>query len=117
MGSLENGVRRVIAWIALTLGIFSLSAAKSALAQSRDQPAVSSGDGAPPHHSVAFDVPRVAYTDTAFGSAPLVLGAAGFGEARGAESEGSSARLGGGIRVWGSPIDRVLLVVDAQRRD
>jgi len=68
-------------------------------------------------HSVAFDVPRVAYTDSAFGSGALTLGAAGFGELRSSSDTTADPHFGGGIRIWGSPIDRLLFVLDAQRRD
>ena len=88
-----------------------------AAAQAADR-AGSEGSANPPaHHSVALDVPRVAYTDTAFGVGALTIGAAGFGELRGTENPGTQPHIGGGLRLWGSPIDRLLLVFDAQRRD
>ena len=82
-----------------------------------DRPSTANNDALAQHHSVALDVPRVAYTDTAFGVAPSTLGVAGFGEARNGVNTESQAHLGGGLRLWGSPIDRLLLVLDARRND
>ena len=86
-------------------------------AQTVDSPSASISPEVAKRHSVSLDVPRVAYTDTAFGVGAATLGASGFGEARGSASAGTQPHLGGGIRVWGSPIDRLVLVLDAQRRD
>jgi hypothetical protein len=82
-----------------------------------DRPAEPEPEQKAARHSVAFDVPRVAYTDTAFGSGALTLGAAGFGELRSSSDTSADPHFGGGIRIWGSPIDRLLFVLDAQRRD
>ena len=86
-------------------------------AQTIDSAGTSVTQSAPARHSVSFDVPRVAYTDSAFGVGALTLGAAGFGEARGSANASAQPHLGGGLRIWGSPIDRLVLVLDAQRRD
>ncbi|HTA91566.1 MAG TPA: hypothetical protein VK745_18410 [Polyangiaceae bacterium] len=82
-----------------------------------DAPALNDANATNAHHSVALDVPRVAYTDTAFGVSPATLGAAGFGEVRNGVNTESNAHLGGGLRIWGSPVERLLFVLDAQRND
>jgi hypothetical protein len=118
MGSSYKARVRLIVRGLIAPGVLQLIWLGSAWAQSVDQPGSNSREGAAPqHHSVALDVPRVAYTDTAFGTAPLVLGAAGFGEMRGTDNRETQPHVGGGIRLWGSPIDRLLLVITAQRRD
>lgn len=61
------------------------------------------------------EVPRVAYTHTAFGSSTVSIGAAGMAESHGGAS--NRAFLGGGIRVWGSPVDRLTLLADGERRE
>jgi len=45
------------------------------------------------------------------------MGIAGFGEARNGVNTESHAHIGGGLRIWGSPVDRLLFVLDAQRND
>jgi hypothetical protein len=89
----------------------------AASAQENDATSANAPNEPRQHHSVSFDVPRVAYTDTAFGVGALTMGAAGFGEARGSANANAQPHLGGGVRLWGSPIDRLVLVLDAERRD
>jgi hypothetical protein len=91
--------------------------AKSFPTHNADRPSSADSDSIVQHHSVSLDVPRVAYTDTAFGVAPSTLGIAGFGEVRNGVDTESDAHLGGGLRIWGSPVDRLLFVLDAQRND
>jgi len=67
--------------------------------------------------SAATEVTRVAYTHTAFGSAYRTVGAAAFSDGRGSFERTSKLRLGGGIRVWGAPIERVTLLADGERRE
>jgi len=117
MGQARQGIKRVVVCTVVLTTVAQLTSIEFARAQVADEPGLNTDGSAAPHHSVALDVPRVAYTDTAFGVGPGVLGAAGFGEVRGSAAQGSDPRLGGGIRLWVSPIDRLLLVLDAQRRD
>jgi len=61
---------------------------------------------------VRDDVPVVALTHSAFGSRPGKVGAHGFGYATGASS-GSVG--GGGVTVYGSPLNRLTLLVTGER--
>ena len=102
---------------ALALSLVHWAGAGVARAQSTDRPGSGAVPDAPSHHSVSWDIPRVAYTDSAFGAGARTLGAAGFGEARGSAAGSAQPHLGGGVRIWGSPLERLLFVFDAQRRD
>src|SRR5690242_14958505 len=64
-------------------------------------------------HNVRADIPILAYTYTAYGAVAKTVGAQGYGA--GLFASRQSAVLGGGATVWGSPVDRLTLVVDAQR--
>ncbi len=59
------------------------------------------------------DVPQLNYAYSAFGSDPMRFGALGFGAVSGGAR--SPADAGGGARMWGSPIERLTLQVNAQR--
>jgi hypothetical protein len=65
---------------------------------------------------LATDIPLVAYTTNAFGADAMTLGASGFGESRLSPSS-KQAFANGGLRVWGSPIERIVLMLDAQQRE
>lgn len=60
---------------------------------------------------------QVAYTPSAFGTDAGVIGAAGFSSARGDLAAGQPAQFGGGLRIWGSPLERLAFQVDGERRD
>jgi hypothetical protein len=93
------------------LTVFSGSAA----AQEKDEAPSSAARGPAP--TAASETPTVAYTHTAFGVRSGTVGAAGYGESRGGFQSTPPARWGGGLRIWGSPIDRLTLFADAERRD
>jgi hypothetical protein len=59
------------------------------------------------------EAPTVAYTYTAYGAPARTIGAQGYG--LGLAGPGQRATAGGGILMWGSPIDRLTLIVDAPR--
>ena len=59
------------------------------------------------------EAPIVAYTYTATGAPARTIGAQGYG--MGLAGPGQKATAGGGILMYGSPIDRLTLVVDAPR--
>lgn len=58
-------------------------------------------------------VPNTAYTYTAYGAYAKTLGAQAYGSGLGAS--GQRGIIGGGITVWGSPIDRLTIIGDGQR--
>jgi len=62
---------------------------------------------------VRSEVPNLAYAYTAHGATAKSLGAMAYGLGVGAA--GQKGILGGGVTVWGAPIDRLTLVGDAQR--
>jgi hypothetical protein len=58
-------------------------------------------------------IPNVAYAYSALGARERTLGAQTYGV--GLVARGQRGTLGGGVSVWGSPIDRLTLIGDAQR--
>jgi hypothetical protein len=68
---------------------------------------------APPPRDVRREVPIVAFTYNAAGVSAKSVGAQGY--ALGLAASGQDAVLGGGATVWGSPIQRLTLIADAQR--
>lgn len=62
---------------------------------------------------VRTEIPNVAYAYTAHGATAKSLGAMAYG--LGVAGAGQKSILGGGVTVWGSPIDRLTLSADAQR--
>jgi hypothetical protein len=66
-----------------------------------------------PTKDVRSEVPNLAYAYTAHGATARSLGAMAYGLGVGAADQ--KGILGGGVTVWGSPIDRLTLVGDAQR--
>lgn len=87
----------------------------SAAAQEKDEPSTGAEHGPPP--TAASETPTVAYTHSAFGVRNHVVGAAGYGESRGSFESSPRPEFGGGLRIWGAPIDRLTLFADAERRD
>lgn len=57
------------------------------------------------------DIPIVAYAYSADGAPAKTVGAYGYGV--GLAAKGQDNALGGGVTVWGSPIDRLTLIGDA----
>ncbi len=57
------------------------------------------------------DIPIVAYAYSADGAPAKTVGAYGYG--LGLAAKGQDSALGGGVTVWGSPIDRLTLIGDA----
>lgn len=85
-------------------------------------PAVSPAPATPPNDSagqtpqtrdVRTEIPILAYTYTAFGASAKSVGAQAYGLGLG--GAGQKGILGGGITVWGSPIDRLTIIGDGQR--
>src|SRR5262245_56845433 len=62
---------------------------------------------------VQREIPIVAYTYSAAGASAKTLGVQAYG--LGLVARGQDGVLGGGGAVWGSPIDRLTIVVDGQR--
>jgi hypothetical protein len=58
-------------------------------------------------------IPNVAYAYTAFGARPRTFGAQAYGLGLGAV--GQRAVLGGGVAIWGAPIDRITIIGNAER--
>ena len=97
----------VLAFTALGV-LASLAVSTSARADSPDalRPTVVPSDA-------KSEVPILAYTYQAYGVSPGTMGAQLTG--LGLAASGQRAIGGGGVSVWGSPIDRLTLVGDAQR--
>ena len=99
------------------LGLLALPGA--ALAQATP-PASSSDDSATTgameaarDKDVRREVPIVAYTYTAAGASTKTMGVQAYG--LGLAARGQDGVLGGGGAVWGSPIDRLTIILDGQR--
>jgi hypothetical protein len=68
-------------------------------------------------HDIRAEIPLVGLTSSAFGATKRSAGAAGFaGVLGGGSAAADSTQLGGGGRLWGSPIDRLTLIVEVNRR-
>ncbi len=90
------------------------------LAQTTASPSAPSDDAvssAAAHAAEAKDVrgevPIVAYTYTASGASAKTFGVQAYG--LGLAASGQSSVIGGGAAVWGSPIERLTIIVDGQR--
>jgi hypothetical protein len=59
------------------------------------------------------EIPVAAYTYTAYGAPAKTVGAYGYG--LGLAGPRQRATAGGGVTMWGSPVDRLTVVVDALR--
>lgn len=62
---------------------------------------------------VRSEVPTYAYAYTAYGATAKALGVQAYG--LGLSASGQKGVLGGGVMMWGAPIDRLTLIGDAQR--
>jgi hypothetical protein len=83
----------------------------------RDQPVVvTESERETRARNLPQDVPLVAYTSNAFGGDAATLGVSGFTETR-ASSSRTQGLANGGLRVFGTPIDRLTIMLDAQRRE
>jgi len=73
-------------------------------------------------HDIREEVPLLAYTTSAFGASRLTMGALGYGGVLGAPPASAPGTGlvngltgGGGARIWGSPIDRVTILLEVAR--
>ena len=95
-------------------GLFIATAALAQSAPPPQQPADSPQGEKPRATDASREALTVAYTHNAFGSSPMTIGGAGFGDFHG--GSGNDDFLGGGLRVWGSPLKRLTLMADGARR-
>src|SRR5262245_33487393 len=97
--------------LTLSTVLFALAIPSSAYA---DDESGGSREPPPRVESDARDAaPILAYTYTANGVGRPALGALGYGV--GTLESRRSAQIGGGVRAWASPMERLTLVVDAAR--
>src|SRR5512140_2112604 len=85
----------------------------STTASAQAAPDVSAGDT--PVRSALTEAPTVAYAYSAHGASAHTIGAQTYGLGLAGRGDGHGAMVGGGISVWGAPIDRLTLVGDASR--
>ena len=109
-----------LASLLLPATAFAQSAAEPPAGVPATAPTALSGEvaGAPaPQGSETKDVrnelPIVAYTYAAAGVSAKTIGVQAYG--LGLVAQGQDGAVGGGGAVWGSPIDRLTIVADAQR--
>jgi hypothetical protein len=74
-----------------------------------------------PPKDIRDEVPLIGYTVSAFGASARTAGAAGYagvltGAAVPAASGASSTQATGGARIWGSPVDRLTIMLAVDRR-
>jgi hypothetical protein len=81
--------------------------------QLKDEPTAPGASELPVKRDVRGEVPITAFTYSADGAPAKSIGAQGYGMGVGAS--GQDTVLGGGGMVWWGPIDRLTLVLDAQR--
>ena len=107
---------RVIATLMRSPLLVSIGVAASATFAAGAAHADSAGDTASELHAQppANDASPIAvYTYRAAGAAAHTVGASAYGVAL--SSSGQKTTAGGGLTVWGSPVDRLTLVLDAPR--
>ena len=110
---LRHGLR---AFIFASFGAAALLFAPSLRAQAADDGTSAKVSASPLESDGKQQTPITAYTYSAFGSRVGNIGAAAFGESLSALGNGSrGTSVGGGLRVWGSPIDRLTLLLDGGR--
>src|SRR5215510_13859293 len=103
----------LIGCFALSLSVAGAVRAQSvATAQASDDPA---GAASSSSDDLAWrrDPPVVAYAYAAHGAAAKTLGVHAYG--LGIVAPGQGGTFGGGGAIWGSPIDRLTLIVDGKR--
>lgn len=96
------------------------TAGSTPIGESRSEPTTPSSEPTAPAPVVAAAepdvrtaVPNLAYAYTAYGAYAKTLGAQAYGLGLGAS--GQRGIIGGGITVWGAPIDRLTIIGDGQR--
>lgn len=99
----------VLASVCATSPAFSEDAAPPTLANTPNTDAVTAEK---PSRDTRSDVPLVAFTHTAHGAPTRSFGAQGFGMGLVASGQKS---VGGGLRVWGSPVERLTLLAEGER--
>jgi hypothetical protein len=83
------------------------AAASTTATQSLPSPAAGGAD------DVRSEIPSYAYAYTAYGAAQRTLGAQAYG--LGLSASRQRGIVGGGLTLWGSPIDRLTILGDGQR--
>jgi hypothetical protein len=109
--------------VAFTLSLSSVCVAQEAApvegparsypAHAKDESGAGEDDRSVAKRDVKGSVPIVAYAYSARGAPAKTVGAYGYGLAL--DASGQDAVLGGGVTVWGSPVDRLTLIADAPR--
>lgn len=102
----------VLRWWRVNLAIFCF--ARTTLAAEGDS---DTGTATGRAGTTAEQVPQLSYVREAFGSSPSSVGAAALGMTRFGGAERTAAWYGGGLRAWGSPVDRLTLFGQGARRD
>jgi len=95
----------------LLLAMPTVSWAQTSPAAPSDEP-VGPGSSAPTEDAARRDPPIFAYAYTAYGSEAKTIGVHAYGLG---VFTGQDRVIGGGGAVWGSPLDRLTLIVDGQR--
>lgn len=106
---------------ALSTAVFVALTLSGAVASAQVNPPPASDTVTPPPepatHDIRAEIPIINFTSSAFGATKRSLGGAAFGGVLGGGSgSGDSTQPGGGGRIWGSPVDRLTIVLEANRR-
>src|SRR5262249_51715735 len=107
-GAMQRLFRACFGALVLMLGWPATARAQAPRSQA-DTPAPDE----PPPHDVRTEVPIVGFAYTAHGASGRTVGAEAYGLGLVAKNQPFIA--GGGVTVWGSPIERLTLVGDAAR--
>lgn len=105
--------------LAFSLGLASLPAIALAAPPDADKPQAPPAPDRP--QDARTIVPVIGYGMSAFGAAPMSAGTQGYvGMLYGQPNpEGTAGKLvpQGGARIWGSPVDRLTLLLEVDKRD
>jgi hypothetical protein len=90
-----------------------LSFGRLASAQSAAEPAAAPAASSSPDTENGYQSPNVAYAYSASGAAARTVGAQAYGLGVGAGRQRTV--VGGGVTAWGSPLDRLTIIGNAER--
>jgi hypothetical protein len=125
-GSTTPRKRRARCSLAIGIVVFS-ALGKAAAVEHSDQPRLTwhpEADSAPrsekaetaAERHTTVEPPRLAYAFTAFGQEPQTMGLGLVGNVRNSLDSSDEVRAGGGLHLWGSPLKRLTLMAEFERR-
>jgi hypothetical protein len=122
MSVFMNSTKQSAASCAAAIVVALVSMASIPPAMAADEPPLDAPITSAPERDVKSEVPIVAYAYQAAGAQAHAVGAQAYGLGSGAaggvgDDGAKHGIVGGGVTVWGAPIDRLTLVGDAARNE